>query len=155
MKVAFHSNMYDPYTERIAKLLHAPLKQLGNAMSGDYGGPMEHLWVDIELIPARADVRAPYAFRLQKRVSGKSRLIGLDSPDKFNVGHYSVRPDFHHLLSLPDGKVLPYILQLIESSLANLETTRRLSGFDVSGFKKAFASASALLAKEENRADGA
>jgi hypothetical protein len=47
MEIRFHANMCDPCTSRVASALHAPFWDLGEAPTGDYGGTMEHLWVDL------------------------------------------------------------------------------------------------------------
>ena len=96
MEFGLNSNMCDNKTQDIPNLLHPIFKELENRLKGDYGGIIEHLWIDLELIEShsRVDGKPQYPFRLQKRVSGYSRF-GLPSiPDKFNVGHFSVKPDY-------------------------------------------------------------
>jgi hypothetical protein len=88
-------NKHVQATRAISTALHVPFKELSALLEGDYGGVMEHLWSDLELIEshARTDGRQRFPFRLAKRVSGRSHFGLPPSPDKFNVGHYSVRPD--------------------------------------------------------------
>ena len=50
MKVGIHANVCDTDTQKIAFSLHEPFTVLGSALEGDYGGVMEHLWIDLELI---------------------------------------------------------------------------------------------------------
>ncbi len=76
MEIRFHANMCDTSTRHVATAMHAPFRSLGEFLSGDYGGTMEHLWIDLELIEshARPDGRCRHPFRLQKRVSGRSHF---------------------------------------------------------------------------------
>lgn len=91
MKVGFHANVCDQSTSYISRALYKPFKELAAILEADYGGIIEHLWIDIELIERE---RKALNFRFQKRVSGYSRL-GLPAiPDNFNVGHYSVKTRF-------------------------------------------------------------
>ncbi len=116
---------------------------------------MDHLWVGIELLPTYSVRRTPWQFRFQKRVSGRSPPPGLPSkPDSYNVGHYSVRPDFGRLLSLPEDQVVPYVLDLLLESFDELGTKPRLKGFDIASFKAAFVAAAKSL-RESPSANGA
>jgi len=40
-------------------------------LSGEYGGPMEHVWIALELCTNDADVRPPFPYRLQKRIDAR------------------------------------------------------------------------------------
>jgi len=102
MEVGLHANMCDWTTNRIADALHAPFKAISKDLSKDYGGRMEHLWIDFELIEAHAQQRPPYSFRFQKKVGGSSpdRLTGLARRVYENVGHYSLRSQSSPALSL-------------------------------------------------------
>ncbi len=141
MKVGLHANMSDSDTHKIAAELHIPFRTIAKSLSGEYGGLMEHLWIDFELIRSHAERRAPFSFRFQKRVSGKDRLTGIDHPDQYNVGHYSVRPDFDLLLRVPLAEVAGYALQLIHESTAVLLTkAKKLGGFDAELFRSRFVS---------------
>lgn len=101
-EVALHANMCDQSTKAIADALHAPFELLGKDLSRNYGGTMDHLWIDFELIEAHAGPRPPRSFRFQKKVGGSIfKLKGLPTPVSENVGHYSVRPNFRALRNVP------------------------------------------------------
>src|SRR6185436_2353439 len=105
---------------------------------------MMHLWIDFELIRDFPELRPPWSFRFQKRVSGYSaqKLIGLPCPARKNVGHYSVRPDFRALLKIPRNSVAGYALSLIYASTAVLiEKQKKLGGFDACKFRSDFLAA--------------
>ncbi len=141
MEVGLHANMSDQTTNHVATALYAPLKALSTLLSGEYGGIMEHLWIDVELIEshARPDGKSRFPFRFQKRVSGRSHFGLPATPDKFNVGHYSVRPDFQLITSLPAEKIVPHVLSLIyESTSVLFEKQKRLGGFDATLFRQSF-----------------
>jgi hypothetical protein len=97
--------MFDEETRRIGVVLQKPFDLISCEVSNDYGGSIEHLWIDFELIRHWTKRRPPFAFRYQKRVSGDDKLTGIRHPDQHNVGHYSVRPDFDVLLGLPTKNV--------------------------------------------------
>jgi len=115
MELGFHANICDATTERIADALRAPFKVISQDLSGDYGGTMNHLWIDFELVEAFAQRRRPWSFRFQKKVGGSSpnKLTGLPRRVHENVGHYSVRPDFKELRNVPQDSVVSYVLSLI------------------------------------------
>ncbi len=141
MQVGLHANMCDSTTERIADALHAPFKAIGRDLSKDYGGTMNHLWIDFELIEAHAARRPPWSFRFQKRVGGSSpdKLTGLPRGVYENVGHYSVSPDFQELRSVPKDSVVSYVLSLIYVSTSVLiEKQKKLGGFDAERFRSDF-----------------
>ena len=138
MEVRLHANMCDSTTERIARVLHSPFEAIGKDLSKNYGGTMNHLWIDFELIEARAGRRQPWSFRLQKRVGGSTpdKLTGLPRRVHENVGQYSVRPDFHKLLSVPLDSVVGHVLGLIYASTSVLiEKQEKLGGFDAQRFR--------------------
>jgi hypothetical protein len=141
MEVGLHANMSDQATNHVATALYAPLKALGARLSGEYGGVMEHLWIDVDLIESHAtpDGKSRFPFRFQKRVSGRSHFGLPAAPDKFNVGHYSVRPDFQLITSLPTEQIVPHVLSLIYKSTSVLfENQKRLGGFDATLFRQSF-----------------
>jgi hypothetical protein len=140
MEVTLNANMSDQATERIAKVLRVAFKLVEKDVSKDYGGTIEYLWIDFELIGSYAERRPPFKFRFQKRVGGHVfKMTGLPVPLRNNVGHYSVRPDFRQLLSLPLESVATYALGLIYTSTSVLiEKQKRLSGFDADGFRRDF-----------------
>ena len=135
--------------EPIARQLHEPLRRMSEALQGEYGGPMENLWIVVELSPGEMKRRRPWAFRLQKRVSGRwDQCKYLVAPDSYNVGHYSVCPDFELLMSMPEDRVVPYILGLLLDSLESLRGLKRLKGFDLDGFRQVFISSAETLGYE-------
>ena len=141
MEVGLHANMCDQTTARIADALHKPFKDISRDLSKDYGGTMNHLWIDFELVESHAARRPPLPFRFQKRVGGSSpnKLTGLARPVHENVGHYSVRPDFQQLRSVPPGSVVRYVLSLIYASTSVLiEKQNQLRGFDANRFRSEF-----------------
>lgn len=137
MQVAINANICDQETRKICDSLHQPFETLSKYLSQEYGGDIENLWIDFELVSDFAERRPPYPFRYQKRVSGRSNLTGIDFPDSFNVGHYGVRPDFAVLLQVPD--VVAYALQLIyDSTSVLISKQKKLGGFDAQKFRSAF-----------------
>lgn len=141
MEVGLHANMCDSTTQRIAQALHAPFKAIARDLSKDYGGTMNHLWIDFELIESHAAWRPPWSFRFQKRVGGSSpdKLTGLPRGVYENVGHYSVRPGFQELRSVPQESIVTYVLSLIYASTTVLiEKQKKLGGFDAERFRSDF-----------------
>jgi hypothetical protein len=141
MEVALHANMYDLSTKRIADALRTPFKAISRDLSRDYGAAMHHLWIDFELIEAHAERRPAWSFRFQKRVGGSSpdKLTGLPRRVHKNVGHYSVRPDFQELRSVPQESIVSYVLSLIYASTSVLvEKQKKLEGFDARKFRSDF-----------------
>jgi hypothetical protein len=140
MQVGLHANMCDQATSDLASALSPVFRDLSNRLAGEYGGMMEHLWIDLELIEhhARVDGGPRHPFRFQKRVSGRSRFGLPPQPDSFNVGHFSVRPDFFRLKALSIDQAIPYVLQLIYDGTAVLiGKGKRLGGFDAPLFRTA------------------
>jgi len=137
MEVALHAAICDQQTIKIMHQLQEPFELIGKGLSQDYGGKMEHLWIDFELTSSNVQRKAPYSFRFQKRVSGKSRLTGINNPDWYNVGHYSVRPEFEKLHRAADA--VHYALQIIYSSTVVLiEKQKKLDGFNAEEFRSNF-----------------
>jgi hypothetical protein len=134
MKLEINANIYDESTQKLAHALRPLISQLSERLSGDYGGPMEYLCIDIELLEylSKPDGSPRYAFRLQKRVSGRGRL-GLPAvPDRLNVGHYSVRPDFAFIASNSTSKSVAHVLAHVHISLQTLKAKqKKLGDFDV------------------------
>ncbi|MBP9083049.1 MAG: hypothetical protein KBH11_08230 [Bacteroidia bacterium] len=133
--------MADLKSEKIASSLRDVLAVLGERLNGDYGGVMEHLWIDFELVEklAKPDGKPKYQFRFAKRVSGRSSFGLPPSPDYFNVGHFSVRPDFPILYSISKEKIIPYCLNLIYNELGHLKAKeKKLGGFDSNMFRNRF-----------------
>ncbi len=141
MEVGIHANMSDQATYKLAQALHSPFRALSNRLKGEYGGLIEHLWIDLELIEshAKADGKPRHPFRLQKRVSGRSHFGLPPMSDSLNVGHFSVRPDFAHLASLPEEQAISYVLALIyNATVILLEKQKKLGGFDAVLFRTRF-----------------
>lgn len=141
MKVGIHANMCDEATGHLPGLLRQTLNKLSARLQGNYGGTIEHLWIDLELIEshARVDGRPAHSFRFAKRVSGRAPFGLPPSPDSFNVGHYSVRPDFHRIASLAGKDAISYALSLIyDSTTILLEKRKKLGGFDADRFRVRF-----------------
>ena len=138
MEFSINCNASDQTTGRIADVLCGPFEAISKDLSKDYGGTMNHLWIDFELVESHAQRRPPWSFRFQKRVTGSSaaKLTGLPMPVIENVGHYSVRPDFQELRSLPLDRVVGYALNLIYASTSVLtKKQKRLGGFDAERFR--------------------
>ncbi len=96
---------------------------------------MAHLYVGLELIPGRADEGPPYGFRLQKRVRTPRELRSLGDKELFNVGSYTVRPDYFELAQVPLEYVPCYLIKLMYESTADLKGKRQLKGFDIDMFR--------------------
>ncbi|MCA9232935.1 MAG: hypothetical protein KDA57_19965 [Planctomycetales bacterium] len=133
--------MSDEATAHLPGLLRLPFKELSTRLQGDYGGVMEHLWIDFELIESlsRSNGRPRHEFRFTRRVSGRSRFGLPSSPDQSNVGHYSVRPDFHRIVMLPNEEAISYALSAVYGSTEVLfEKQEKLGGFDAGFFRRRF-----------------
>jgi hypothetical protein len=141
MQVGLHANICDASTEYIARALHSAFDAISRDLSNDYGGTMNHLWIDFELNEGHAARRAPWSFRFQKKVGGSSpdKITGLPRGVYENVGHYSVRPDFRELLSVPRDAVVSYVLRLVYASTSVLlEKQKKLGGFNAQKFRSDF-----------------
>ena len=142
MEVGIHAIMCDQATSPAAKALQTPFRELSALLQGEYGGVIEHLWIELELIESHAKIDGTqrWPFRFRKRVSGRSPPFGLPPiPDQFNVGHYSVRPDFQLIASLTSEQVISYALSLIyDSTTVLMEKQKKLGGFDASLFRNKF-----------------
>jgi hypothetical protein len=140
MNVEISAPKQDQGTAHIAELIRGPLEQLSKALSLNYGGEIEHLLIELELVPLDADHRKAWSFRYQKLVAPPRFLKGLNLPKRHNVGHYSVRPDYFSLAEVPTERVVPYILGIIYESTAVLEQKRKqLPGFNAQQFRANFA----------------
>lgn len=142
MKVSINANMSDQATERIAKSLRPVFRIISQDLSRDYGGTIKHLSLDFELISSHAERRPPFPFRFQRKVGGSiCKLTGLRTPIRENVGHYSVRPDFHEMSRMPLESVTTYALSLIYASTSVLiRKQKKLGGFDAHKFRQDFLS---------------
>jgi hypothetical protein len=58
------------------------------------------------------------------------------TPDRFNVGHFSVRPDFGLVSSLPAERAIQYVLSLIyQASRVLVDKHKKLGDFDAATFR--------------------
>lgn len=141
MEVGIHANMSDQGTIKVAEALRPIFSELSERLKGEYGGQIEHLWIDLELIAshAKADGKPRHPFRFQKRVSGRSHFGLPPVPDQFNVGHFSVRPDFVLITSLPTEHMISYVLSLIyNATTVLLDKQKKLGGFNGELFRNNF-----------------
>ena len=139
MQVAMNANMQDIDKADVGAALRPVLADLSQRLTGDYGGIIEHLWMDVELMEfgSKPDGSPRHPFRFQKRVSGRSHFGLPRRPDTFNVGHFSVRPDFDLLLSLPKKRAVCYTLSLIyQGTEVLLAKEKKLGGFDAQRFRE-------------------
>lgn len=142
MEFSINANKDDQATAKIGEILRTAFKPISKDLSKDYGGTIQHLWIDFELIQSHADQRKPFPFRFKKKVGGSVfKLTGLPTPVWYNVGHYSVRPDFTELARISDETIAKYALGLIYASTSVLvEKQKKLGGFDASLFRSDFLS---------------
>ena len=61
----------DQGTEYLAEAMRPYLERASAYLSRDYGGLMEHLWIDLEMSPGRADIRPARPFRFQHPAPGR------------------------------------------------------------------------------------
>lgn len=132
-----YANRCDMETAELLQLLHEPLELISDELSNDYGGTMDHLWIEFQLV----DNYGPFSFRFQKKVGGKTpdRLTGIVPGTFENVGHYSVLPDIAELMYVPRESVIDYVLQSLYRSTAVLvDKQKRLGDFDTDRFRSDF-----------------
>lgn len=139
MDVLISASKCDQGTEHLQTLVSPHLDALAPTLSGEYGGPMNHLWIDLELCPVDADHRPALAFRFRKRVVTPRELRAFGTQEFFHVGHYSVRPDYFELARVPLDDIKCYLLRLIFDSTESLAGKRQLKGFDLGLFRQRFA----------------
>lgn len=138
LEVSFRSNMYDKNTERVAKEIQEPFEKLSEKLSNDYDGNIEHLWIDLELIESHIGYGKGHSFRFQKRVTLSG--FGIGGKDYcYNVGHYSVVPDFEKLKTLPKESICDYVLRLMyESTQVLVDKQKKLDDFRTEQFRVDF-----------------
>ena len=139
MNVQISAPKSDQGTEHIAAMIRPHLAELSRALSGEYGGIMEHLWIDLELCPGDADRRDAFCFRFQKRVAPQRSFLALGAQEHFNVGHFSVRPDYFDLARVPMSDVVCYLTKLIYEGTETLGQRQQIGNFDVRAFREKFA----------------
>lgn len=133
LKVRFFANMVTNSTSNIASMVQEYFPLLEKGLNKDYGGSMEHLWIDLELVEGHK----PWLFRFQKRVNNPTSYTEFYS---YDVGHYSVQPDFEKLkiLSTKD-EICSYVFELLYQSTKILEEKqRKLGGFNAIAFRRDF-----------------
>ncbi|XLZ69288.1 hypothetical protein ABT364_22560 [Massilia sp. SR12] len=139
MEFRLSANICDTETYPISCALVEPSQAVSDLLRGNYGGVMEHLWIDIELRDVGAENQRNWPFRFQKRVSGRSPFGLPPIGDSFNVGHYSVRPELGVLLTLPTKDTVAHVLQAVyESTIVLNGKQKRLGDFDVDYFRRRF-----------------
>lgn len=143
MKCGIYVGATDEDTAAIAGAAWPVLEAAGERLSRDYGGVMEHLWIDIGLCATLAELSPPHGFRFQRRVSLKNsrKAFGLpelhDRPDPTNVGHFSVYPDFEKLGTMNVADAPAYLLEIVHGASVVLEArARKLGGFDARAFRR-------------------
>lgn len=140
LKVAFRANIVDSSTRRIADAIEDYFPDIEKQLNKDYGGVLEHLWIDLELVEGRLKDRDSWPFRFQKRVDIPASYTELYT---YNVGHYSVKPDFEKLRKLSSAEsIFSYVFELIYEStqvLVNME--KKLDGFNSTAFRRDFLTA--------------
>ena len=59
---SYHANKCDQATAPIARILRAVFEIIEKDVSEDYGGTMQHLWIDFELSRSHAERRPSWPF---------------------------------------------------------------------------------------------
>ena len=133
LKVEFHANIVDKNTAKVSDIIRKHFDDIEKSLNKDYGGNMEHLWIDLELVKSRK----PFPFRFQKRVDISTSFTELYS---YNVGHYSIEPDYEKLKSLlSEEEICTYIFELwYESTQILVDMQKKLDGFDATQFRLDF-----------------
>lgn len=136
LKVAFHANMIEKSTKKVAEIISNHFGNLEMELNKDYGGSMEHLWIDVELVSSHD----AWPFRFQKRVNNPTSYTEFYS---YNVGHYSIKPDFEKLRELSsDEAICSYVFGLLyESTQILIDKQKKLEGFNATAFQLDFLSA--------------
>jgi hypothetical protein len=86
MDVQINASKIDQGTEHLETLVRSHLHMLSSKLSGEYGGPLDHLWIDLELCPGDADHRPAFSFRFRKRVVTPRELRALGDRVFFQCG---------------------------------------------------------------------
>jgi len=136
LKVAFHANIVDNNTQKVSNIVRKYFSNFENELHKDYGGSMEHLWIDLELVESYK----AWTFRFQKRIDISTSYTEFYS---YNVGHFSVKPDFEKLRTLSSEKeICSYVFGLLYKSTQILEDKqKKLDGFNSTAFRFDFLSA--------------
>jgi len=117
----------------IADVIRSHFGNLEMELNNDYGGNMEHLWIDLELI--EKDKSCP--FRFQKGVGIPTSYTNFYS---YIVGHYSVKPDFEKLRELlSEESICTYVFGLLyESTQIIVANRKKPDGFNAAAFRLDF-----------------
>lgn len=136
LKVRFHAHIVDNDTQKISSIIRKYFSQIEKELNKDYGGSMEHLWITLDLVESYRS----FPFRFQKRVENSTSFTEFYS---YNVGHYSVRPDFEKLKELSSEEdICFYVFGLLYKSTQILvDKKKNLDGFDATAFQLDFLSA--------------
>ena len=136
LKVEFHANIVDNNTQKIAAIIRKNFSNIESELLKDYGGSIEHLWIDLELV----ENYKTWPFRFQKRVKNPTSYTEFYS---YNVAHYSVRPDFEKLQTLTsEEQICNYVFELLLKSTQILDHKKtKLEKFNANKFRLDFLSA--------------
>jgi len=136
LKVAFHANTVSNSTTKVSDIIRNHFDYIEKSLHKDYGGNMEHLWIDLELV----EHYKPYPFRFQKRVENSTSYTEFYS---YNVGHYSIEPDYKKLSELTSEKdICNYIFGLwYDSTQVLVDKQKKLGGFNATQFRLDFLTA--------------
>lgn len=136
LKVEFHANIVDECTKKVADVIGNYFEKIELELYKDYGGSMEHLWIDLDLLESYTS----FPFRFQKRVSNPTSYTEFYA---YNVGHYSVRPDFKKLSGLvSEEEICSYVFELLyQSTQILVDKQKKLDGFNATAFRLDFLSA--------------
>jgi len=136
LKVKLFANIVTKNTKKIADIINSHFGYLEKNLSKDYGGNMEHLWIDLELV----ENYRHFPFRIQKRVKNPTSYTEFYS---YNVGHYSIEPDYEKLNGLLSEKeICEYIFGLwYESTQILVDKQKKLDGFNATQFRLDFLNA--------------
>lgn len=133
LKVSFFTNVIEEKTKLIPSYLNEYLRLIENDLYKNYRGTMESLWIDIELV----EKQEPYPFRFQKRVNSPSSYT---DPYTYNVGHFSIKPNFNLLDKLQSKNLIClYLIDLLCESINELSNRKKALGdFDFRAFQSDF-----------------
>lgn len=133
LKVKFHANIITDKTEKVAHFIRKHFDKIEKKLNNDYGGNMEHLWIDLELV----EHYKSYPFRFQKRVKISESFTEFYS---YNIGNYSIHPDYRKLSELESEEdICTYIFGLwYDSTQVLVDNQKKLQGFDATKFRLDF-----------------
>lgn len=135
LKTRFHANIVDKNTQNISRIIRKHFDDIEKKLNNDYGGNMEHLWIDLELV----EHYKSYPFRFQKRVKISESYMEFYS---YNVGHYSIHPDYERLRELESERdICNYIFKLWYDSTQVLVDNQKKIGFNATQFRLDFLNA--------------